>query len=417
MDLSNQSKTKPNKTKQVVLILLIISVFAVIITIALMMILPNGLETQISNKDKIFVDDQENTMKSEQILLETEEGNKYLAIKELTALIGDNYFNGEYLKYTEDKTKCYIESIVQIEGEENNITNSVSNIVGLEANSDTIYKTNSESELDYEFIKINNKILQKNNNLYISIEDVGIVFGAYVNCSEENGLIIYTSKYLRDFYNKKVIEYGYSSIDTGGNNYKTIAYNLLIVNKNDRYGIIDLNFKEKVGTKYTTIQFNEYKNEFIVSSSNKNKYGIIDEQGNIKVNLIYDDISIINYSPLLYKVKIDNKYGIVNENGDLITDITYEAIGSETDLEIGLEQGIIIIPEISDEIKQSIVVKKDSKYGLIDIKTGEQIVECNLEKIYATQADGEVVYEAILSGQRIDLIQYVKAAHQIIVNM
>lgn len=239
--------------------------------------------------------------------------------------------------------------------------------------------------------------------------------GAYASYSENDGLVISTPKYLAEIYTQKAIENGYSSINIEENNFRTIAYNLLIVNKNNRYGITDLNFRELVGTKYDTIQFNEYDNEFIISSGNK--YGIIDKNGNIKINLLYDEIAIINYEPLLYKVKNENKYGIANEDGTLITNLEYEAIGSFPNEENITESAVVIIPKLNDEINESIVVKTNTGYGLIDVRTGEQILECNLERIYAILEDGELIYEAIFKGQRVDLIQYIEAVNTIVVNM
>jgi len=166
MDLVNHEEPKVNKPKRIILILLITSIIAVIAIIALILYLSNEEAVLVSNKDKIFVDEIESSIAAGQIVLETNEGNKYLAIKELASLIEYNYFNGEYLKYTEDITKCYIENIIETE------EMSISNIVGLEANSNMIYKTTSVSNLDYEYIEIKHEILQSNNKLYIAIDDV-----------------------------------------------------------------------------------------------------------------------------------------------------------------------------------------------------------------------------------------------------
>ena len=420
MELSNRENQKPNKTKQIILILLIISVIAVVITVALMMYLSNIPEEPIIKKDKIFVDNQEKATLVNQVLLKTAEGKEYFLIKELASLVGFDYFNGEYLKFTEDTSKCYVEDIVQIqipEGEKQVTPKEqyISNIVGLEAGSNMIYKTNSTSNLDFEIIQIKNEVLEKEDGLYISIDDVGVVFGIAAEYTEENGLIIYTSNYLKDYYNNKAVEKGYVSINAEKDNSRTLVYGLLLVNKNNRYGITDLNFIEKVGIKYDTIEFNEQANEFIVSSNNK--YGIIDENGNIKINLLYDEISVINYTPLLYKVKSDNKYGIVNANGELISNIIYEQIGYEPSEEDNIEHAAVVIPALDAEINQSIIVKDSEGYGLIDAKTGEPIIENNLEKIYSVSQDGETIYEAVFKGQKVDLIQYIKAVNTIVVPM
>lgn len=421
MELSNnenQQKQKTEKTKKLILTLLIISVIAVVITVVLMMYISSMPAEQVVKKDKIFVDNEEAEVQVNQVLLITNEGKEYFLIKELAGLVGYEYLKGGYLEYTEDISKCYIEDIEKIQTQENsnqNTENYLRNIVGLEAGSNAIYKTNSNSKLDFELIEIENEILMQDNNLYISIDDIGVVFGIVADYSEENGLVIYTSDYLKNYYNEKAIENGYASINVEQENSRTLAYNILLVNKNNRYGITDLNFVEKVGIKYDTIKFNEQENEFKVSSSGK--FGIIDAEGNIKINLLYDEISIINYSPLLYRVEHDNKYGIINEDGELISNIIYEQIGYEPDEENNTENAVVVIPVLNEEINQSIVVKDAKGYGLIDAKTGEPIIENNLEKIYSVSEDGKTMYEAIFKGQKVDLIQYIKAVNTIVVPM
>jgi len=241
------------------------------------------------------------------------------------------------------------------------------------------------------------------------------VLGIAANYTEENGLLIYTSKYLSEHYNKKAIENGYASINTEGENYRTIANNILLVNKNERYGITDLSLNEKVGIKYDTIKFNEQAKEFIVSSGNK--YGIIDETGDIKINLFYDEITIMNYSPLLYKVKNNDKFGILNADGQIIANVQYEAIGCEVVDDNNGEKSAIIIPNINEETNISIVVKEASGYGLINAENGEMIIDSNLKKIYSTMKNGQIVYEAIYGEQKVDLKQYVKAVNTIVIPM
>lgn len=358
MDLLKE-KPKQKNTKKVILILLIIAIIAVVITICIMLYLSNKPPVIVSRQNKVFVDDNEVNYTADQIVLTDTEDNYYLAVKELTNLVGANYFNGEYLKYSEDKTKCYIENIIKIEGQKPEETKEISYITGLTADSNMIYRTNSESEIDYQYVKINKNVVLHEDKLYISIKDITMVLGAVATYSEEKGLEIYTPNKLAEAYLKTATENGYTSINTDGYNINTIGHGILILSKNNRYGITDLKFQEIVGNKYNTIKYNEANNEFIVS--NNNKYGIIDEKGNIKVNLLYDEIDIINYAPLLYKVKNDNKYGIMNSEGKILSGIVYDDIGCKyiTDTE---EENTIIVPQLEENIKMSVVVKQDNKY-------------------------------------------------------
>lgn len=414
MDLLKE-KPKQKNTKKIILTLLIISIVAVIITICLMLYISTRPQAKVAKKDKVFVDNTEVDYQASQVILKDEEGNYYLAVKDMTSLVGCNYFNGEYLKYSEDKTKCYVENIIEITGTKPEETKEVSYITGLTANSNIIYRANSESNLDYQYTEIQKDVIIYNEKLYISIEDTTMVLGAIAVYSEEDGLQIYTSKKLTEIYSENAKTNGYTSINIEGYNINTIGHEILIISKNNRYGITDVNFKEIVGTKYNTIEYNECASEFIVS--NNSKYGIIDELGNIKVNLSYDEISIINYEPLLYKVKNDGKYGIMNEEGKLLTGVIYDNIGCKYVTEEE-EENTVIVPQLDDDINMSIIVEQDSKYGLIDVETGEQILEDQfVDGIYKIMENGEEKYEAIFRNQKVNLKQYIKAVKTIIVNM
>ncbi len=78
-----------------------------------------------------------------------------------------------------------------------------------------------------------------------------------------------------------------------------------------------------------TTQNGNYKNYIIASTYDVNdedeKYGLIDYDGNVILDLIYDDL--VNYkNDDAYIASKNNKYGIINSKGEIIEDFIYEYI-------------------------------------------------------------------------------------------
>ena len=178
---------------------------------------------------------------------------------------------------------------------------------------------------------------------------------------------------------------------------------------------MDTNYNVLIGNRYDSMSFDEYTKKFIVSNSDK-KYGIIDMDGRISVELNYENIEIINYNPLLYKVKQNNYYGIMNENGRMIGTIEYDNIGiiNRSDKKI-----ILIIKNIKDGAheKDGIVISQNKKYGIMDISSGEKIIECELDNISYEKEDNNIVYYIEIGESRVTLERYVDNKNTIVVNL
>ena len=142
--------------------------------------------------------------------------------------------------------------------------------------------------------------------------------------------------------------------------------------ENNKMGVIDLNKNLLIGYKYTEIIFNEYSQNFIVS--NDDKYGIISKEGKTIVEPKYEYITIINYSPLLYAVKMSNKYGIIDKNGNIVINIEYDKIGYSE--KTNLTQPTLIIENLKSN-ETGLVVAKNNKYGIVSLSTGKIIIDCN----------------------------------------
>lgn len=380
MDLLGQQTQKKQKSKgqKIVLMLLIISIVLLIVIIAALLLLKtnktNTLSMSVNNVDVAI---QEN------ILLSDDNGNTYISIENIASLVEYEYLRGGYLEYVEDDNKGYIE-------------NDDDQIIGYEANSNKIYKTTKGSYTDYEYYELNNNIIKSNNRLYIALEDLNIGCNlVYAYSKDANKIMINTTTNIVEFYEKKIeeekqeIELSYEN-----NNKKAILYNMIITsNKNGKMGVVDGNLESIIGYKYETIDFNEFAQNFIVS--NEDKYGILSKKGNVIVELKYEDIEVINYSPLLYKAKLNGKYGILNEQGQVIINIEYD--------EIGYNKSLFIIKNINNN-QDGLVVCKNNKYGIVNLKTGEIIVDCEVDKIYNREDN----YYVEVQNNQIELARYIE---------
>ena len=91
-----------------------------------------------------------------------------------------------------------------------------------------------------------------------------------------------------------------------------------IVVKNEKYGIVDNNFKTVIDLKYDRL-CTCYNNKFICAQI-CDKWGIIDIQKNVLLDFIYDDVEIEKYNDTyIFKVKYNNKYALLNVNGEIIS--------------------------------------------------------------------------------------------------
>ncbi len=398
-EYGNNNSNKSSKKKSV-LTALMISIFLLIIAITALYLLPKNTspkkETLIVNGVAVEI--------SQNMILSDDAGNKYISIKELTSDIGYQYFNGEYGKTTEDKEKCYV--------------NNSDYIVGFKADSNEIYKTTVDSITDYQYFKLDNKIETYNNSLYINIKDINFalnIIAAYN--TEKNQTVIETPAYIVEKLQKEYTDNkDTKTIDTNINNENAIVYNLLVISENGKWGVLNYSDKNEtiIGNKYTSLSFDEYTGNFI--ASNNNKYGIISKNGSKVIDIKYDEISIINYNPVLYKIKNNNKYGVIDKDGNEVVPIEYDKIGYAGSTKNNAN-ATIVIKNLKNN-KNGIVVNKSGKYGLINISNGEIIFECLLDAIYGKDTENdEIGYYVVYNEKEYTLDTYLDYVNTKTVNV
>ena len=393
--LDQEVKKQEPKGKKIVLILLIFSIFALIMLIVMMMALSGKQTKELTvsiNTTNITID--------EGLLTTDENGVNYISIQKIAKSIGYDYLTGEYKRYNEDVTnkKCYLENANQI--------------VQFEANTNTIYKTTPDSILDYEEYKLKNKILNKNNLLYIALEDINIGLNVIYSYSQNDNKIILRT--IEDLYKEKKTSLPKETNNTlvgisdDIDNKKAIAYNMLVVsNANGKWGVVNLtDFSTIIGNKYSSIKYIESANVFIVSDNNK--YGVISTKANQNpiIDLNYEKINIVNNNPLCYEIKLAAKSALVNGEGEVVTNNLYNSIGYIS--QSAIEESVLVIKEFGKDKINILVANKDGKYGLLNLDNGTDIGDYILDKVYSKNENGNKVYYIQLQGQEILLDTYIE---------
>lgn len=391
MSLLNQNTvndSKFEKNKKIIFTLLIITTILIILIIGLMIYVSsnktqeqtlqiNGITKQIT--EGLFISDTE--------------GNQYIELKSFAEAAGYEYYNSGYGSDGVDENKAYIKNGKLI--------------TSFEANSNTIYKHNENTNLDYEYYNMKNNAVLYNGKMYVSLEDLPSAQNALYNLqTETNSIKIYTQEYMAKAYQEQLTEKGYT-VTTDANNQKALAYGYIIVTKGNKCGVLNSKYEEIISAKYTSIQFDELNLSYIVSNEN-GKFGVITITGEVKHALKYDDLQLLNYKNMLYVVKYNNKFGILKFDGTMLTDVIYDEIGYKED-----EQNKILytllIPDLNGKTGETIVVKQNDKYGLIYLKNGKTFIPCDhIEKLYSINKLGEIEYMVEAQGSTDTLEKYIE---------
>ena len=398
--LSQQTETKTSKFKKIVLICLVIAIITLVVSILAMMKLKEKENAEL----KIHID--QNALQITETTLIDDNSTRYISLNQIARFIGYDFRRGGYLEQQLSENKCYLESNNQI--------------IGFEADSNIVYKTTLESEKDYQYFQIKNNVLKaENGEFYRALEDLNVACNVIYKFLEEKNLItINTLEYASKYYGEELEKKGLLMVNDDFESKKILSYGNIITKINSnietekKVGLMDINYNILIGNRYNSMSFDEYTKKLIVSNSD-NKYGVIDMDGRVSIELNYEDIQIINYNPLLYKVKQNKYYGIINKNGIRIGNIEYNDIGiiNRSD-----KKKILIIKDIKDGI-DGIVVNKNKKYGIMDLNSGKEIIECELDNISYEKEDGKIVYYIEIGETRTTLDRYIDYKETIVVNL
>ena len=187
--------------------------------------------------------------------------------------------------------------------------------------------------------------------------------------------------------------------------------NVLKVQKDGKWGLIDLDGKEIASTTYDNIEtLKGVENSIIVEKDGKK--GLLNDKGSKIIDTEYSDIESLgtDYKNGYITINQENKYGVISLSGEKVLENNYEKVENiygekyfvvkENGKQILIDkQGNKVITEGFDEIEQiansGIIYKKQNKFGLMDFEGNVKIEaeydglkEINTD-IFAATKDGK----------------------------
>lgn len=404
MLLDQEVKKQEPKGKKLVLLLLILSIILLVFVIVAIVAIGGNQKRPLTlnvNGANVAIDNG--------LLVSDENGVNYISISKISKAIGYNYLTGEYKQYNEDNTntKGYLENENQI--------------IQFEADNNKIYKTTPNSNLDYEEYELNNKILKMNNLLYISLDDISIGLNiSYAFSQADNKIIVNTIESLTEGYKTSLptqTDNQFVAISEEFSNEKAISYNMLVVsNENQKWGVVSSqDYSTIIGNKYSSLEFVEGAGVFIASDDNK--YGVISKEPSTKpiIGLNYEEVKVINNSPLFYQVKLAGRYGIIDGKGKPIINNDYDSMGYNS--QSNIEQSVLVIEGFGKNKQNLLVVSKQGKYGLVNLDDGKAVGDCILDKVYAKNENGQTRYYIQLQEKEFTLDEYIESVNTTTVNV
>ncbi len=451
MNLMGQEyEEKDVKVKKVIKISIIVAVIALFIVLGVYMYI-YYLDSQTL---KMTVDSKQTVM-SENLYIFESSGKIYVSVQDFAKLVGYEYYQGEYGKYNEDTSKCYVQN--------------KNEVAGFEVGSNKLYKIDpTDTNANYEWYELDEPVKLVNNKLYCTSDAIQTACNVMFKYNQEkNRIQITTLDRLVSYYQEvAVTQYGYTGIDTTFANQKALLYNMMVIKKAEtdengkvqkdsyKYGVVTLDNKNLIGTKYDNIEFIEVMQEFFVTSSKK--VGILSSEGAQKIDLNYDEIKLLDNELRLYYVANNDLKGVLDKNGKRIVYLEYDQIGVNASLfksnditnnmllfdncipvmkngkwgifdkngnqlldtvydSLGYvagtkkdtaENNLLVIPEI-----EGIVICKDEKYGIVS-STGKLLAPCQFDKIYSITNLGKDTYYLVYGTQTITLEEYQKLNNQ-----
>ena len=211
------------------------------------------------------------------------------------------------------------------------------------------------------------KIVNKENN---DVLTDGFDTIKQILSNQENAVIfVKANKYgIMNLTGEILIEAQYDSL-------KEAKLGTFIAQKNGKYGIIDIENKEKIAFEYNSIVYNEKANIYILEDDNLNS-NILNSDLEIKLSGMLIEL---NESKGYLKLRVDDEYKYYNlkfeekNEADIFTNRTLFI--SKKDGKYGYvdKEGKIVVDYIYDDATEQndygyVAVKKDNRWGSIDSK-------------------------------------------------
>ena len=351
-------------------------------------------ENPIKAEDSLLLKDDKG-----KILIEN--GEIYISIQKLSTMLNCQYYNSEYKKKGEDKTKCQ----VRIENQYTSYiadSNKIYKAIVTETEIDNNNVQEFEKNIVYEYFTIDNSIRYINDELYASSQAIELGLDILVSYdSKKNTLSIHTLDHLEELAKQKRSD-TLSSTEYEYINKRLLKYGMCIVRDSEgNLGVGSYTNQEKLNSyvascKYSSIKFNEAMKTFEVITNSDNKkcilYVNLNTQETIKTMATqYSDIQCITNNFDYFLIKDNDKYGIINGEGKTILYPIFDQIGIDESLYTDVFCKYIVKDKY-------IPVKQNGLWGLYGID-GKKLIEPQFQDIGCTLAQ---------SGESVTIIPNVK---------
>lgn len=232
--------TKDTKISKILKISIIITIIFIIILSVLIISISKNTVKKIATIDgtqdnKIFDLFEYEKMDNDEIKV-------WIPIKEIAPYLGYKAYNGNYNSATEDTTKCY----VSIDAQEKNIKE----VANFQLDSNKISKLDlTIQNSEYEFCQIEDKVIEKDNKLFTTIEGIEKAFNVSFDYDlQKNEVTIYTLPFLVDYYKNEIEKgtySGYKGMDESSiMNQKAILDGMLVLKtENEKYGVVNSRYR------------------------------------------------------------------------------------------------------------------------------------------------------------------------------
>lgn len=416
MTLIDERELQNEQEKKEKMFKLIIKLIIILIGIVIALLIFRAVA---KNKTfKCIVDDKKSTV-SDNILYKDNKGKIYLengkvfiSIRELSNTLGYQFYNNEYKKKGEDKSKCQVKVdniYTSYVGGSNKIYRAiVKNQEDQEKqkkqskSQDDFEEIEDKVDVEFEYFTVDDNVKYVNNELYASLEAIQIGFDVHVSYTENNNTLKIETL---DFLEKKASDNRKDYVSSAEYSYKNkrlLKYGMVIVRDSEgNYGVASYTDKSKEGTfvascKYSKIDFNEGTSTLATVTNNDKKSGLLyinNQQVEKSVSSEYEEMKEITNNFDYFLVKQEGKYGIINQDGNTVIPVIFEEIGIEEE-----KYSDIVCKYILEG--KYVPVKQNGKWGLYNID-GRKIIDPQFEDVgcnIAQSGDGVVIIPNMSEG-------------------
>ena len=364
---------KSKKTKNLILISIILIAVLIVLLMGVIYYLiynPNKITIRVNGGEDEDIEQMiitKNTYDGKPIV--------YFPIRQIASKFGYSSNNGDYGRNVENTENCYIES-------ENEVAIFTED-------SNTIYKIDktiakNEANYKYEEITIENSIIKENDVLYADIEGLSESFNLNIEANDKMKRInIITLDSLIASAEKLLTDNKFGQLDEKFANRKALLDNMIVIKKDSENeqikGVIDSeNYEEILGFQYDDITYIPSNESFLIKKDEK--FGIIGKDRIAKIKPQYDSLTLIDSNNGLYLAENNTFFGVIDENGNLKIHSEFKKIGVDVSQfkENDIKNGYVLFGNLIPAQRA-----KDDKWVFYKIGSttnsdGKKNVECTL---------------------------------------